>query len=99
MYSLSDELLCSMAPQNQQPAVAEMRRILKPDGRAFLKATKGFMSYVDGAAWERILAGFKVEQRSDESSAGDRWAFVSNKLPQAGASHADAAHHPQDRDS
>jgi hypothetical protein len=79
MYSLSDGLLCSMAPQNQRPAVAEIKRILKPDGKALLKAAKGFMSYVDEAAWKEILAGFKVEQRNDESSAGDRWAFVSKQ--------------------
>jgi ubiquinone/menaquinone biosynthesis C-methylase UbiE len=75
-FVLADGLLCSMAPQNQRPAVAEIERIMKPDGRAFLKAAKGFMSYVDEAAWTEILAGFKVEQRNDESSAGDRWAFV-----------------------
>ena len=56
-----------------------MRRILKPDGKAFLSMAKGHMSYVDEADWEQILDGFRVEQRDDGSFLDDRWAVVSRK--------------------
>lgn len=56
----ADGLLCSMAPQDHQSAVGEMKRILKPTGKAFLQAAKGFIRYVDKAEWEAILEGFEV---------------------------------------
>ena len=68
-----------MAPQDHSAAIDEIRRILKPNGKAFLKAAKGIMSYVDKAEWEDILEGFTVERRNHESFAEDRWALVSNK--------------------
>ncbi len=76
-FVLADGLLCSMAPQDHESAVDEMKRILKPTGKAFLQAAKGFMSCVDKAEWERILAGFAVERRNTESFWEDRWALVS----------------------
>ena len=76
-FVLADGLLCSMAPQDRPAAISEIRRILKPNGKAFLKAAKGFMSYVDRAEWENILKGFTVEQRNRESFVEDRWALVS----------------------
>ena len=75
-FVLADGLLCSMAPQDHQPAINEMKRILKPSGKAYLKAAKGRMSYVDEAEWEEILEGFEVEQRDDGSAWDDRWALV-----------------------
>jgi ubiquinone/menaquinone biosynthesis C-methylase UbiE len=76
-FVLADGLLCAMAPQDHQPAVNEMKRILKPSGKAYLKTAKGPMSYVDDAEWEEILKGFDVEQRDDGSAWDDRWALVS----------------------
>ena len=76
-FVLANGLLCSMAPQDHQSAVSEVKRILKPGGKAFLSAAKGSISYVDEAEWEEILAGFIVEQRNHESESGDRWAVVS----------------------
>ncbi len=78
-FVLADGLLCSMAPQDHQSAVNEIKRILKPNGKAFLMAAKGSMSYVDKAEWEEILEGFKVERRNYESFLEDRWALVSKK--------------------
>ena len=78
-FVLADGLLCSMAPQDHQSAVNEIKRILKPNGKAFLKAAKGSMSYVDKAEWEEILEGFKVERRNYESLLEDRWALVSKE--------------------
>ncbi len=73
-FVLAHGLLCSMAPQHHDPAVAEIRRILKPRGRAYLSAASGPGSYVDRAEWERILGEFAVEQRG---RGGNRWAVVS----------------------
>jgi ubiquinone/menaquinone biosynthesis C-methylase UbiE len=78
-FILADGLLCSMAPQHQNHATNEMRRILKPDGLAYLKAAQGSWSYVGLAEWEKILEGFTVEQRSDEARGEGRWAVVSKK--------------------
>jgi ubiquinone/menaquinone biosynthesis C-methylase UbiE len=78
-FILADGLLCSMAPQHHEQATNEMRRILKPNGIAYLKAAQGSWSYVGLAEWEKILEGFKVEQRSDESHGEGRWAVVSKK--------------------
>lgn len=76
-FVLADGLLCSMAPQDHESAVKEIKRILKPSGKAFLKVAKGRMSYVDKAEWEEILEGFEVEGRNYESLLEDRWALVS----------------------
>ena len=72
-FVLAHGLLCSMAPQHHEPAVNEMKRILKPRGLAYLSVARGSYSYVGQAEWERILEGFRVERR------GDGWAVVSTK--------------------
>jgi ubiquinone/menaquinone biosynthesis C-methylase UbiE len=78
-FILADGLLCSMAPQDHQSAISHIKRILKPNGKAFFCVAKGFISNIDKAEWERILEGFKVERRNYRSFSGDRWALVSNK--------------------
>jgi len=78
-FILADGLLCSMAPQYHEQATSEMRRILKPNGMAFLKAAQGSWSYAGLIEWEKILKGFTVEQRSDEAHGEGRWAVVSKK--------------------
>lgn len=75
-FILAHGLLCSMAPQHHDPTVAEMLRILGPQGRAYLSAAKGSWSYVNRAEWERILGCFKVEK---DGESGDFWAVVSVK--------------------
>jgi ubiquinone/menaquinone biosynthesis C-methylase UbiE len=77
-FILADGLLCSMAPQGHEPAVSEMQRILKPEGKAVLVVGRGRISYVGDAEWETILEQFDV-QRRNHGSTGDRWALVSKK--------------------
>jgi ubiquinone/menaquinone biosynthesis C-methylase UbiE len=76
-FVLADGVLCCMAPKGHQSAIGEIKRIMKPTGKAFLKVVKGSMSYVDEAEWEKILEGFKVERRSNGSFLKGRWALVS----------------------
>lgn len=78
-FVLAHALLCSMAPQDHQSTIEEIRRVLKPNGKAFLSAGTGRGSYADEAEWEEILAGFEVEQRNYEGRFDDRWALVSKK--------------------
>lgn len=79
-FVLASGLLCSMAPQYHEPAVNEIKRILKPKGLAYLSAARGFYSYMNKAEWERILEGFKVERKGAGFSwIANRWAIVSTK--------------------
>jgi ubiquinone/menaquinone biosynthesis C-methylase UbiE len=76
-FVLAGGLLCSMAPQDHAQCIMEIKRILKPGGKAFLQAARGAISYIGDAEWETILEGFRVEQRNYESRTQDRWALVS----------------------
>lgn len=80
-FVLANGLLCSMAPKYHESAVSEMKRILKPEGQAYLSVARGFYSYVSNAEWDKILERFRVEQRGGDGFIGlsDRWALVSNK--------------------
>jgi ubiquinone/menaquinone biosynthesis C-methylase UbiE len=79
-FILANGLLCSMAPQQHESAVNEMKRILKPGGQAYLSAARGFYSYMDQAEWEKILERFRIERRGgDGFPSADRWALVSSK--------------------
>jgi len=78
-FILADGLLCSMAPQQHEAAVEEMKRILKPNGLIYLKVARGPWSYMKKAEWDQILDGFKIEQRNDGFPAGHRWAVVYKK--------------------
>jgi ubiquinone/menaquinone biosynthesis C-methylase UbiE len=80
-FVLANGLLCSMAPKYHESTVSEIKRILKPDGQAYLMAARGFYSYVDKAEWEKILEGFRVEQRGGDGfiALSDRWALVATK--------------------
>jgi ubiquinone/menaquinone biosynthesis C-methylase UbiE len=72
-FVLANGLLCSMA-DHRQDAVNEVKRILKPGGQAFLAL--GFpppLGFVNRAEWEKILKGFKVEQRGGYIQ---KWALV-----------------------
>ena len=75
-FVLADGLLCSMAPNDHESTVSEIKRIMKRDAKAFLAVARGSMSYVDKAEWESILSGFIVEERNDGSFMDDRWAVV-----------------------
>jgi len=77
-FVLANGLLCSIAPQQLESAVREMKRILKPKGQAYLSAAKGWGSYMSEEKWNKILEGFRVE-RSGDPMIGDRWALVSKE--------------------
>jgi ubiquinone/menaquinone biosynthesis C-methylase UbiE len=68
-------LLCSMAA-SRPSAIAEIKRILKPAGRAYLSlGAAPPWGYVDRAEWSQILEGFRV----DEGGAFEkRWALVTH---------------------
>ena len=70
-------LLCSMAPHVHESAVKEIKRILKPDGLAFLSVARGSYSYMEDAAWGKTLEGFRIRQKTDKRSS--RSAEVSLK--------------------
>jgi ubiquinone/menaquinone biosynthesis C-methylase UbiE len=78
-FVLADGLLCSIAPKERHSALSEISRILRPNGKAYLKVSRGPWSYVDQADWETMLGNFRVERREDGSPGGGRWAVVSKK--------------------
>ncbi len=75
-FVLADGLLCCVAPREHRAAVSEIKRILKPNGKAYLVTARGKISYVDDAEWENILAEFRVIERNNEPYHGMRWAMV-----------------------
>jgi SAM-dependent methyltransferase len=67
-------LLCSMAA-DRATAVAEIKRVLKPTGRAYLSlGAAPPWGYVNREEWSQILGGFRVE---DGGAFEKRWALVS----------------------
>lgn len=78
-FVLADGLLCSMAPKDHESTISEIKRILKPGGKAYFRAARGWINYVDKEEWEQILEGFEVKQRNYESLFDDRWALVAKK--------------------
>jgi len=62
---------------DRQLSVREMKRILKPDGKAYLSLGGGPpFGYVDKPEWESILEGFTVQRGG---SYKEKWAVVSLK--------------------
>ena len=79
-FVLANGLLCSLAPRERDSAVSEIKRILKPGGRAYISVAKGPWSYVSRADWEKILEGFRIERKCRQGFViADRWAVVSLK--------------------
>jgi len=76
-FVFANGLLCSMAA-DRPAAVAEIKRILKPAGRAYLSlGAAPPWGYVDRAEWSQMLQGFHV----DEGGAYEgRWAIVENRV-------------------
>ena len=75
-FVLANGLLCNMA-EHRPSAVKEIKRILKPTGKAYLSlGSPPPLGFVDRAEWERILEGFIVEQRGGFLQ---KWAVVSKK--------------------
>ena len=60
--------------EDRPSAVAEIKRILKPTGRAYLSLGAAPPSgYVDRAEWSLILEGFHVEEGG---AYENKWALV-----------------------
>jgi ubiquinone/menaquinone biosynthesis C-methylase UbiE len=78
-FVLADGLLCCVAPQDHSDAVSEIKRILKPGGKALLITSTSSMSYVDDQEWESMLTEFTVEQRNYAPYKGDRRAIVAKR--------------------
>jgi ubiquinone/menaquinone biosynthesis C-methylase UbiE len=79
-FVLAHGLICSMAPAERDAAVREIKRVLKPGGRAYLSVARGPWSYIDARTWEAILEGFQVERQNVRPGLlEDRWAVVSLK--------------------
>ncbi len=75
-FVFANGLLCSMAI-NRQSAVAEIKRILKPRGKAYLSlGMPPPFGYVNEAEWKKILSGFKVDAGG---SFNELWVLVSSK--------------------
>lgn len=69
-------LLCSMS-EDRQLAVSEMKRILKPAGKAYIAVgSPSPLSYLDQAEWEEILRGFTIEASAPKNRL---WTLVSLK--------------------
>ena len=78
-FVFANGLLCSMAA-DRPAAVAEIKRVLKPKGRAYLSlGAAPPWGYVDRAEWSRILAGFRVEEGGVYEK---RWALVTPICPE-----------------
>jgi SAM-dependent methyltransferase len=60
-FVFANGLICSMQYE-RDAAVSEIKRILKPDGKAYISlGAKPPLGLVDEAEWGKILAGFRVE--------------------------------------
>ena len=64
-FVLANGFLCSMT-DHRQSAVNEIKRMLKPNGQAYLRLGAPWLSpllgYVDRTEWENILDGFRVQR-------------------------------------
>ncbi|MCG3220037.1 MAG: class I SAM-dependent methyltransferase [Candidatus Heimdallarchaeota archaeon] len=67
-FIFANGLLCCVAPQDVDATVNEIKRILKPEGTAYLSAARGFGSYMKDEKWEKILKEFKIHKRKDKKT-------------------------------
>jgi ubiquinone/menaquinone biosynthesis C-methylase UbiE len=76
-FAFANGLICCMT--DHAGAVAEIKRILKPHGRAYISVTKALRSADSRAVtkeeWKRILDSFKVQESAERLT--NRWAIVS----------------------
>jgi ubiquinone/menaquinone biosynthesis C-methylase UbiE len=76
-FVLANGLLCSMSDQRPS-AVNEIKRILKPNGQAYLSlGGSPPLGYVNRAEWEKILEGFRVKRKGSFLFGFQKWAVVS----------------------
>lgn len=73
-FVFANGLICSMAV-GRQSAVSEMKRILKPNGLAYISlGANPPLGYVDQVEWDQILSGFNLE---GGGSFKAMWSLVS----------------------
>jgi len=86
-FAFANGVLCCMT--DHVGVVGEIKRILKPNGLAYISVTKVFRKKDPKAVtiqeWKRILAGFKVQEMGEGLT--NRWATVSLKEKEQGVSH------------
>ena len=78
-FVLAWELLCCVAHAGHRAAINEIKRILKPGGKAMLSVDRFFSSYVKKTEWKAILEEFNVKNQSRFPISKDSWALVSKK--------------------
>jgi ubiquinone/menaquinone biosynthesis C-methylase UbiE len=77
-FVLANGLLCCVATKDHEAAANEIKRILKPGGKAFVSVANGPHSNVTAASWEKILERFKILKRGEGFPIiAHRWAVVS----------------------
>ena len=76
-FIFANGLLCCVAPKQQESAVNEIIRILKPNGLAYLSVARGSISHMTDENWEQYLQKFNVKKRKDKRT--ELTAEVSNK--------------------
>lgn len=78
-FAFANGVLCCMA--DHAGAVGEIKRILKPNGSAYISVTKVFRrrdrKAVTIQEWKRILEGFNVQEMGEGLT--NRWTTVSLK--------------------
>ena len=78
-FVFANDVLCCMA--DHAGAVAEIKRILKPQGQAYISITKPFRRMdpraVTREEWKQILKSFNVRENGEGFT--NRWAVVSLK--------------------
>lgn len=89
-FAFANGVLCCMA--DHAGALAEIKRILKPDSLAYISVTKVLRRKdprtVTEEEWERILEGFRVQEKGEGLTS--RWAAVSLKENVSTANSASA---------
>ena len=79
-FVFANGLLCCMTEHRR--AVAEIKRIMKPTGIAYLSVAKIFRRSdsraVRSEEWRQILSGFRVEENRE--GILNRWAIVSHNV-------------------
>jgi ubiquinone/menaquinone biosynthesis C-methylase UbiE len=92
-FVFANAVLCCMV--DHSGAVAEVKRILKPQGIAYLSITKAYRrkdpKAVNNEEWKRILEGFRVRENGEGLLT--RWSTVSVKgeIPETSIANAPTA--------
>jgi ubiquinone/menaquinone biosynthesis C-methylase UbiE len=78
-FVLAWELLCCVSPPYQKNVIDEIKRIMKPEAKAYLSVDRYFGSYVNKREWGAILKDFDVITKNNLFLLKDRSALVKMK--------------------